>query len=154
MHDVCNISNKYRPPSKLPKYQYFYTRDFIPLLHFPKELVTLHRTCFSKHPFFTIFSLFLSVSEVCNISNKYCLHNKSAQKVFLHKNLTPFLHFRKNCAPHCRIFKKYPPFTTILLVFRIDEVCNISNKYHSPSNLAKYQYFYTREFISFLHFEK
>ena len=40
-----------------------------------------------------------------------------------------------------------------LLVFKVDEVCNISNKYKRPYNLAKYQYFYTKDFISLLHFE-
>ena len=40
-----------------------------------------------------------------------------------------------------------------LLVFKVDEVCNISNKYKRPYNLAKYQYFYTKGFISLLHFE-
>ena len=36
----------------------------------------------------------------------------------------------------------------------MDEVCNISNENRPPNNLAKYQYFYTRDFISFLHFKK
>ena len=36
---------------------------------------------------------------------------------------------------------------------KVNGVRNISNKNQSPSNLAKYQYFYTRDFISFLHFE-
>ena len=35
----------------------------------------------------------------------------------------------------------------------MDEVCNISNKNQPPSNLAKYQYFYIREFVFLLHFE-
>ena len=33
-------------------------------------------------------------------------------------------------------------FTTILLIFTVDEVCNITNKNRSPSNLAKCQSFY------------
>ena len=36
----------------------------------------------------------------------------------------------------------------------MDEVCNISNENRPPNNLAKYQYFQTRDFLSFLHFEK
>ena len=36
----------------------------------------------------------------------------------------------------------------------MDELCFISNKYQPPNNLAKYQYFYTRDFIFFLHLEK
>ena len=35
----------------------------------------------------------------------------------------------------------------------MDEVCYISYEYQ-PNNLAKYQYFYTRNFISLRHFEK
>ena len=45
-------------------------------------------------------------------------------------------------------------FFIFLLVFTEDEVCHISNRYQPPNNLAEYQYFYTRDFISLLHFEK
>ena len=45
-------------------------------------------------------------------------------------------------------------FTTCLLVFTENEMCNISNKYQPVINVAKYQYFYTRDFISFIHFDK
>ena len=38
---------------------------------FSKNIGSLHRKRFSKHPLCTIFSLFLAMSEVCNISNKY-----------------------------------------------------------------------------------
>ena len=36
-----------------------------------------------------------------------------------------------------------PPFFTTfkLQVFAVDQVCNISNKYQPPINLAKYKYF-------------
>ena len=40
------------------------------------------------------FFFLLSVSEVRNISNKFCLLNKSAKETFLH--LTPFLCFKNN----------------------------------------------------------
>ena len=33
-------------------------------------------------------------------------------------------------------------------------MCNTSNKYQHPNNLAEYQHFYARDFISLLHFEK
>ena len=36
----------------------------------------------------------------------------------------------------------------------MDEVWYISNKYQPPYNLAKHQYFYTRDSISLLHFGK
>ena len=54
---------------------------------------------FFKHPLFTPFSLFLSESEICNISNKYWLPHESATKIFLRncfsKHLTLLLHFNK-----------------------------------------------------------
>ena len=60
-----------------------------------KKIGALHR----EHPLLTLFSLFLSVSEVCNISNKYWLPNKSATKIFLRngfaKHLTLLLHSSK-----------------------------------------------------------
>ena len=85
-HEICNVSNKYQLVSNLAK-QYFYTRDFISLLHF-RKVGTLHHKRFSKHPLFTVFSRFWTVSEACNISNKYWLLNKSPRKTFFHK--TPF----------------------------------------------------------------
>ena len=45
-------------------------------------------------------------------------------------------------------------FYLIFTSFTVDEVSNISNKYQPPNNLAKCQYFYTRDFASLLHFEK
>ena len=45
-------------------------------------------------------------------------------------------------------------FTTILLVFTVHEVCYISNKYQPPNTWAKHPYFYSRNFISLIHFEK
>ena len=39
-------------------------------------------------------------------------------------------------------------------LFTMDEVCNITNKYQPPGNLAKYQYFYARDFISLTHSKK
>ena len=68
--EVCNITNKNQSPSNLAKYQYFYTRDFIYPSFISEKIGALHRRGFSKHPLFTTFSLFLKVSEVCNISNK------------------------------------------------------------------------------------
>ena len=128
-------------------------------LYFPnlsqKKFSSLHPKSFSKHPLFTTFPLFFTVTEVCNISNKCKLLNKSATKIFLHKtpDTVPLWH-QKICALHCKIFEKHPLFATFLLVFTVDELCYISNKYQSPNNLRKYQYFYTGDFISLLHFEK
>ena len=72
---------------------------------FRKTIGALHRKSFSKHPLFTTFSLLLKVSEVCNISSKCGLSNKSAKKIFLHKTpYTPPLFQKKNCALHRRSF--------------------------------------------------
>ena len=68
MAEVCYISNKQQTLNNFAKYQYFYTRDYISLRYFEKKLV--HRKSFSNHPFFTTFSLFLKISEVCNTSSK------------------------------------------------------------------------------------
>ena len=84
MVEVCNITNKNQSPSNLAKYQYFYTREFTSFLHFRKNWRTPSQG-FSKHPHFTTFSLFLKASEVCNISNKWLLPDKSVAKIFLHK---------------------------------------------------------------------
>ena len=51
-------------------------------------------------------------------------------KYFYTKHLTLLLHFKNKII-----------FTTFLLVFKVDEVCNISNKNQPPSNSTKYQYF-------------
>ena len=61
-----------------------------------KKNGALHHKCFLKHPLFTTFSLFLKVSEVCNVSSKCWLPNKSANKIFLHKKpYTPPLFQKK-----------------------------------------------------------
>ena len=63
MDEVCYVSNKYQPPDKLAKDQYFYTRNFMFLLHFEKELGLPIEKSFSKDPLFTTFSVFLRLSE-------------------------------------------------------------------------------------------
>ena len=49
---------------------------------------------------------------------------------------------------------KHPLFIPFLLVLTVDGVCYISYKCQPPNNLAEHQYFYTKDFISLLHFEK
>ena len=67
--EVCNISNKYQPLSNLAKSTF--TQKTLYLSFISKKNGALHRKRLSKHPLFTSFSLFLTESEVCIISNKY-----------------------------------------------------------------------------------
>ena len=101
MDEVCYVSNKYQPPNNLAKYQYFYIRDLIPFLHFKKKLA-LPIANVLKHPLFTTFSLFLKMSEVCNISSKCGMPNKSVTNMFLHKTFetNPSFQQKKKCALH------------------------------------------------------
>ena len=120
-----------------------------------KKMNALHCKPFSKHSLFTNFSLFLKMSEVCNISSKCWLPNKVANKIFLRKTpYTPPLFHRKNCALHSGNLLKTSTFYHIFSSFDIVWGCYISYKYEPPNNLEKYQYFYTRDFVSLLHFEK
>ena len=99
-------------------------------------------------------NLFLTVTKVYDVSGKYWLLNKSAKEIFLHKTLnTPPVFQNKLSLSMTELLVTFI-FITFVPVFLVDEVCNILNKYHFASNLAKYHYFYTRDFISFLHFEK
>ena len=38
----------------------------------------------------------LPVNEICNISNEYCLFDKSAKEIFNTRDFAPFLRFKKN----------------------------------------------------------
>ena len=131
-----------------------FTQETLYLSFISKKNGIFHRKVFSKHPLFTTFSLFLTVSEVCNISNKYWLHSKSTKNCFYTNTLHPPSFQKRIYDIHPRSFHKHQMFTTFLLVFTVDEMCNISNKYQPPSNLAKYKYFCKRDVISLLHFEK
>ena len=89
---MCYISYKYQPPNKWTKYQCFFKKN-----SFRKKIGALHREHFSKNPLFPPFSLFLTVSEVFNISNKYWLLIliNQLQKYFYTKHLTLLLHSNK-----------------------------------------------------------
>ena len=120
--EVCHFSNKYQPPNNLAKYKCFCTRNFTSILHFEKNIGALHRKYFSENRLFTSFSPFLTVREVCNISNKYWIPNKSAGNIFLHQTPTetvPSCH-QNICVLHCSIFQKHTHFNTFLLVFTVD----------------------------------
>ena len=117
-----------------------------------KSLSTLQTFC--KTFTFYAFLLFLTVSEVCNISKKYRLPNKSGKKYFYTRHLTRLHHFKKTWTLHCRSFQKQLLFYQIFISLHVDEVYNISNKYRPPSNLVKHLHSYTRDFTSILYFEK
>ena len=90
MDEVCHFSNKYQPPNNLAKYKCFCTRNFTSIPHFEKNIGALHRKYFSENRLFTSFS---TVREVCNISNKYWIPNKSAGNIFYTRHqLKLFLH--------------------------------------------------------------
>ena len=101
-----------------------------------------------QHLFSTIFeniknqyiSIFLG-----NIDHKINFTQNTSHSSFLSKKIW---------ALHRRYFQKRPLFTIFLAVFTVDGVCNITNKNQPPSYLSKYQYFYTRDLIFFLHFGK
>ena len=94
--------------------------------------------CFpSKHRLSTTFSLFLTISEVCNNSNKYWLPNKLAKNMFLHKTTYIPPSFQENFA-----LSIAEAFTNITFYHMHTNFCsewdvNISNKYQPRSNLAK-----------------
>ena len=91
--------------------------------------------------------------NIKRIVYQYLSEQLLTTKVFLHRaTYTPPL-LQKNCVLHRRCFQKHLHFTTFLRVFAMDQVCSISNKHQPLNNLAKYQYFYTRDFISFRYFE-
>ena len=119
-----------------------FTQDTLhPSFILGKKIGVLHCKSFSKHPLFTTFSLFLKVSEVCNISNKCWFPNKSVNKIFLHK--TPYT--AQSCALDHRRFQKGRLFTTFLPNLIENEVCNISNKYRSWGSLKMHLFFFLKQ---------
>ena len=104
LDEVRNNQKNPEIPSNLAKYQYFTQGRFI-FASFRNKVVTLHRKSFSKHPLFTTFSLVLTVSEVCNTSNKYLLPCKSVTKIFLQKTSINASSFQqKFCVLHSKRF--------------------------------------------------
>ena len=66
----------------------------------------------------------------------------------------PLVSQQNICAIYRKGSLKDRLFTTVLPDFTVDGVCNISNNYRSPKILRKHWYFYTKEFINLLYFEK
>ena len=135
--EVCYISNKNQPPNNLAKRQYFYTRQFISLLHFERNLVLLIAKPFPKHPLFITVSLFLTVCNVCNIQINTNFFINQLKNIFRQDTFSPSFDSRKKlCSPSQKLLETfllhfttfYKHFTKFLLIFKADEVCNISNK--------------------------
>ena len=101
------------------KYQYFYTRDFIPFLHFERKLALSIAKFFQNIYFSLPFSLFSTMSKVCNISNKTDFLINQLQKYFYTKHLTLLLYFKqKSCALDRRRFRKIDFLPHFCLVSR------------------------------------
>ena len=62
------------------KFNIFTKETYPSFISKKKKISALYRKRFSKHPLFTTFSIFLKVSEVCNISSKCWLPNKGLGK--------------------------------------------------------------------------
>ena len=72
------------------------------------------------------------------------------QTTILHKIPYTSPSFQKtNCTLHPRRFQENPLFA-FLLIFTVNELRNISNKYRPPSNLPSINFFYTRDLIYIL----
>ena len=114
--EVCYILNKNQPFSNnLAKRQYFYTRDFISLLHFERKFALLIAKSFRKHPLFTTFSLFLTVRNVCNIQINTNFFINYLENIFTQDTFSPPSIQGRNCALHHKSFQKH--FYYILLHF-------------------------------------
>ena len=80
-----------------------------------KSLSTLQTFC--KTFTFYAFLLFLTVSEVCNISKKYRLPNKSGKKYFTQDILHASIISKKLELSIAEVFRNNYFFTKFLLVF-------------------------------------
>ena len=149
------ISNKYHPSNNLAKYQYF-TLDTLYLSFISKKTGAPHRKHFLKHPLFDIFSPFLTLSGVCNISKNTDFLINQLQKYFYRRHLMLLLHYNKKFALSIvQVFRNIHFLPCLCqLVFKVDELCNISKKYRPPSNIPKHLYFCARDFMSLLYYFK
>ena len=125
--EVCYISNKNQPPNNLAKRQYFYTRQFISLLHFERNLVLLIAKPFPKHPLFITVSLFLTVCNVCNIQINTNFFINQLKNIFRQDTFSPSFDSRKKlCSPSQKLLETfllhfttfYKQFTTFFTNFQ------------------------------------
>ena len=119
-----NHEQKWKP---LLRYDYF-VDSMLLILRYEILLSTKFSTTFSSI-FSTIFE------NVKKLVYQYLKQLLTAQLHFHKIQYTSS--FQKRLALHRRCFQKHPLFTTFLLVFTVDEVCNISNKYQPPNNFSK-----------------
>ena len=114
--EVCYISNKNQPFSNnLAKRQYFYTRDFISLLHFERKLALFIAKPFRKHPLFTTFSLFLTVRNVCNIQINTDFFINQLKNIFTQDTFSPSFDSRKKLrSPSQKLLDIFTTFYYIL----------------------------------------
>ena len=107
----------------------FLHKKLYTLLYLEKTIDALHRKRFSNRSLFITFSLLLTVSEVCNISNKYWHTNKSVKNCFYTRHLKIFLLLRNERMrfPSQKLIETIT-FSIFLLVLSVDELCNVSNK--------------------------
>ena len=96
----CNMPNS-------PKQNLYPSFIFVKIWSCPSQT-------FSYKSTFYHISVFLTVSEICNISNKYWIPSNPAKKIFLH-NAT-FVYFEKKqiALSIAKSFKKHQLFTTFL----------------------------------------
>ena len=74
--------------------------------------------------------------------------------MFLNNSLYPSFISKKNWHSPSQRFFETSTFDLFFSILTVDQVWYISNKNTPPNNLAKRQYFCTRDFISLLHFER
>ena len=110
-----------------------FTQETLHPFFISKKIGTVHRKHFPKYSFLP----YLTENEVFNISNKYRLPNKSAKKMILHKTLYTPPSFKKKFALSIAKAFRNVDFLPFFLVFTVDEVCNISNKYGPSRYFSK-----------------
>ena len=126
---MCYISNKYQPLNNLAKHQYFYTRDFISLLHF-KQKFTISIAEFFRNIDRNKFLVFLAVDEVCYISNKYQPPYDLVKCQYLYtRGFICLLHFgRKMALSIANVFRSIHFLPLFSLFLQVSEVCHILSK--------------------------
>ena len=144
------MSNKNQPPNDLAKCLYYYTRDFMSLLHFEIE-IALSKS-FSKLPLYTTFLLFLKWVRIIifQINTDFLILQLFIQDT-LHLS---FISKKSLYSPSHKFLETSTFFITFWLVFTVEMVYNISNKYWLPSNILKHWYFYTKTLYHSIIWEK